>query len=209
MELTQDLFPPGTLIAVYRPDEVDIGTRDVTASPPAPTLEISAGSPAVAASLEVGDEGNDNALRFTAQNVGAAGNDIQVNLDNGDPDNAVLAVGVVDTVITVSLETVGAVVQSTAAEVLAAIEADVGADALVAVAHVGTSDGSGSLDGVGGGQLQGGEDAGSQYGTEVAVVGDDGTLEVAVDPDTRPYVAAGLISSDPPIYRYLTFYVDA
>lgn len=90
------------------------------------------------AELDVNPAGDDNGLTFTAVAYGEAGNDISIAyVDPGTP-LAALSVSVDGTAITVSLETDDSeptpAILTTAAEVLAAIEAEPAADALVSVA---------------------------------------------------------------------------
>lgn len=98
---------------------------------------VSDGAPedAVQASLDANPAGDDNGLTFTAVAYGSSGNAISIEYVDPSENDAVLGVTVAGSVITVSLATGGAgAITSTAAEVLAAIEADAAADALVAVA---------------------------------------------------------------------------
>lgn len=86
-------------------------------------------------------------LVLTAQTAGVAGNSISATFVDPAAADAVLSVAVVGNDITVSLGTdaAGAII-STAAAVKAAIEAEPGAAALVAVAHAGTSTGAGLVE---------------------------------------------------------------
>lgn len=98
---------------------------------------IGAGAPAAsaAAELDVNPAGDDNGLTFTAKVFGAGGNLISVEYVDPSANDAPLSVDVAGSVITVNLATgVAGAITSTAAEVLAAIEASGPADALVAVA---------------------------------------------------------------------------
>lgn len=95
--------------------------------------------------LSVNPTGDDNALLFTAKTAGVAGDDITVEYVDPSANDAVLSVSVTGTDIVVSLATdAEGVITSTAADILAEVEATEAADALVAVT-VDTSD-SGSAD---------------------------------------------------------------
>jgi phage tail sheath protein FI len=98
---------------------------------------------AATATLTTGAVVNDNALTWTATSEGVGGNNTGVYLKARGLSQA-LAVDVSNGVITVQLETdATGVVQSTAAEVLAAVNANTDAAALVTVSDTGESDGSG------------------------------------------------------------------
>jgi hypothetical protein len=86
------------------------------------------------ASLTVNPAGDENGLIFTAVEYGVTGNDISIAYVHPDDESAPLSVSVSGKAITVSLETdPAAEIVSTAAEVLAAIEAHARADELVSV----------------------------------------------------------------------------
>lgn len=91
--------------------------------------------PSAQATLDVNPAGDDNGLTFTAVAYGAAGNDISIAYVDPGAADAALSVSVAGSAITVNLATdeTEAII-TTAAEVLAAIEASAAADALVAVA---------------------------------------------------------------------------
>jgi hypothetical protein len=101
------------------------------------------------ATVNVNPTGDDNSLTFTAVTPGAAGNNITITYVDPSANDAELSVDVTGTDIVVNLATGGAgAITSTAAQVLAAIEASPAADALVAVTiHTGDTgsgdDGSG------------------------------------------------------------------
>ncbi len=89
---------------------------------------------AAQATLARNPAGDDNALTFTAVAYGAEGNDITIAYVDPAANDAELSVSVDGTDIVVSLATgVAGAITSTAAEVLAAIEATPAADALVTV----------------------------------------------------------------------------
>lgn len=88
----------------------------------------------VQATLSCNPAGDDNALTFTAVAYGADGNSITIEYVDPAANDAELSVSVTDTAITVNLATDEAgLITSTAADVLAAIEAAPAADALVTV----------------------------------------------------------------------------
>jgi hypothetical protein len=98
---------------------------------------IGAGVPAATAqaALTVNPAGDDNGLIYTAVAYGEVGNDITVVYVDPAANDAALSVGVVGSAITVNLATgVAGAITSTAALVLAAIEASGPATALVTVA---------------------------------------------------------------------------
>lgn len=99
---------------------------------------------AVKASGETGVEGDDNGLTWTSKDFG--GNDIVIVLeDPGDVDQAI-GVAVAGKTIVVHLATDGTGdITSTAADVIAEIEADEDASALVAVVNTGDSTGEAAI----------------------------------------------------------------
>lgn len=95
------------------------------------------------ATLTVNPAGAENGLTFTAVEYGATGNDISIAYVNPGANDAALSVSVSGKAITVSLATGGAgAITSTAAQVLAAIEALPRADDLVSVAIAAADTGS-------------------------------------------------------------------
>jgi hypothetical protein len=108
-----------------------------------------AGVPADAAqaTLSRNPTGNDNALTFTARAYGAEGNSISVAYIDPGAD-ADLSVSVFRQAITVNLAYAAAAITSTAADVLAAIEAHTEANQLVTVA-INTGDTGSADDGSG------------------------------------------------------------
>lgn len=112
---------------------------------------IGDGAPAASAQATrtVNPAGDDNALTYTAVVYGAGGHAISIRYVDPAANDAALAVSVVGSAITVSLATgVAGAITSTAAEVLAAIEASAPAAALVTVA-IATSDSGVADDGSG------------------------------------------------------------
>lgn len=107
---------------------------------------IAEGTPvnAVAATLTTALAGANNDLVFTAVTKGTVGNGITIEYVDPEEETATETVTVVDSAISVTLRSVSSVL-STAAQVLAAIEADATADALVTVANAGGNDGTGAV----------------------------------------------------------------
>lgn len=113
-------------------------------------LLTSDGAPvsAAQATADVNPAGDDNGLTFTAREYGAGGNDITVTYVDPGANDAALSVSVYDKSIVVFLATGEAgAIESTAAEVMAAVEASAAASELVSVALLESdtnfSDGSG------------------------------------------------------------------
>lgn len=112
---------------------------------------VGAGVPAATAqaTLDVNPTGDDNGLTFTAVAYGAVGNDITIEYVDPAANDAALSVDVTGSAITVNLATgVAGAITSTAAEILAEIEATPAAAALVTVAIM-TSDSGVADDGSG------------------------------------------------------------
>lgn len=110
------------------------------------TLMTSDGAPvdAVQASAAINPTGDDNALTFTARVYGVEGNSISVAYVDPSANDAALSVSVFRQAISVSLATDGSgVITSTAAEVLAAVEAHGEANSLVTVAIDASDSGAG------------------------------------------------------------------
>ena len=126
------------------------------------TGAISAAAPAgsVAATLATGVVGNNNAITWTARDKGSVGNNYTVTMVDPPGNNAALGVVVNGNDITVNLATDGAsAVTSTAAQVIAAIQASAAANALVTVANTGASTGAGVVTAVAQTHLADGDDA--------------------------------------------------
>jgi hypothetical protein len=120
--------------------------------------------PGVAASVDIGVEGSDTGLTFTALAKGTDGNSITITIVDPATASHALTVAVDGTDITVTLATNGSSEEiSTAAEVLAAINADPDAGDLVLVTHTGASDGSGTMPAVAETSLTGGSVTGTAY----------------------------------------------
>lgn len=97
-----------------------------------------------AAYLATGIVGNNNSILWTAATEGVGGNSITVTLSNPG-GNGTLSVSVTGTDITVTLARTGGTITSTAALVIAAVQADYEADALVSVENNSTSTGAGLM----------------------------------------------------------------
>jgi hypothetical protein len=138
-------------------------------------LFTSAGAPAsaVQASANVNPAGAENGLTFTAREYGVGGNSITVTYLNPGANDAALSVSVAGKSIVVSLATGEAgAITSTAAEVLAAIEASNAANELVTVEIMagdtgGSDDGSGVVTAMASTALEGG----AGFGIAVALPG--------------------------------------
>lgn len=104
---------------------------------------IQVGTPAIA-SHTTGTVEDNNGLTWTAKAPGLSGNDVSITLTQPVTNNAVLTVSVVNKDVRVSLATSAeGAITSTSAQVLAAIQAHVGANRTISVAHTGASTGSG------------------------------------------------------------------
>lgn len=110
---------------------------------------------AVAAALSTNLTGDNNDLVFTAKTKGAAGNSLKIVYVDPGAETASESVHVDGNHIIVTLRSVSSVL-STAAEVVAAIEADAEADALVAVTDKAANDGTGVVTAMAAASLAGG-----------------------------------------------------
>lgn len=126
-------------------------------------LLVSDGAPADAAqaTIDVNPTGDDNGLTFTARQYGAGGNEITVAYVDPGANDAALSVSVAGNAIVVSLATGEAgAIESTAAEILAAVQAHGPAHELVAAALLESdtnfSDGSGVVTAISSTALEGG-----------------------------------------------------
>lgn len=96
----------------------------------------------VAAHLATGVVNDNNSILWTAATEGVGGNSIRITLSNPG-GNGTLSVAVATLDITVTLARTGGSITSTAAQVIAAIQASNDADALVSVENNSTSTGAG------------------------------------------------------------------
>lgn len=148
---TKSVVPILASAAIDAFEEVKVGANG-TVVPLEATAEL------VAATLDTGIVGNNNALTWTSRIPGADGNDITVAIVVAGTGTA-LTVGVVGDAITVNSATNGGgAATSTAAQVLAAVEASGAADALVTIEHKGASTGAGVVTALGATHLAGGTD---------------------------------------------------
>ena len=146
---------------------------------------------AAAAVLLTGVVASNNALTWTAKQIGSVGNDIAVILKDPNANNATLSVSVTGTVITVNLATgAGGAITSTATLVAAAIAANSAANALVTCANTGASTGAGVVAALLQTYLGDGQDEAFPIDTpvlisgnrgEAAKLGTTGTLPAALD----------------------------
>lgn len=120
------------------------------------------------ASLVTGAEGDNNAILWTARHPGTSGNDLTVALlDPGETAQS-LEVSVNGNAISVSLATDGGgAITSTAADVIAAVAQDDGANALVIADNEGSSTGAGVVAAVGATELTGGTDISDEIKTVI------------------------------------------
>jgi len=111
----------------------------------------------VASTGASGVVGNNNAITWTAVTEGVAGDLVNFTLTDPGGTNPLL-VSVAGVAITVQLQTVGAAIVSTAAEVIAAIRASAAAFALAVTTNTSTSTGAGVMVAQGQTFLAGGSD---------------------------------------------------
>lgn len=132
----------------------------------APDAEVAA-----TASLDTGDPADDNAIRWTAKQPGRSGNSLAVVLKRpaaSTPLSVSGAYGLV--VVTCATDALGAI-ESTAAQVIAAVNASPTASLLVTAANAPDSDGSGVIGVQAKTYLAGGLDDAFPYHTPVLVAG--------------------------------------
>lgn len=136
-EISVEMIDPGIASQAL---DVTVTEKKVTVS-----LATDAGT---AASGTSGVEGNNNGLTWTAKEVGVAGDGINVILEDPDGNNQALAIVVDGTTIIVKLKTgVGGAIETTAAEIIAALAlpANAAAAALVGAANTGASTGAAAV----------------------------------------------------------------
>ena len=113
----------------------------------------------VAAKLVTGIVGSNNAILWTAKVPGAAGETIKVQLLDPSANSQDLAVSVVGDTVVASLKTgSGGAIESTAAQVIAAVNAHLVAKTLVIAANSGASTGAGVVAAVAATALDNGAD---------------------------------------------------
>jgi hypothetical protein len=126
----------------------------------------------VAAHLDTGVVATNNAITFTAKVAGAAGNSIKVQLKDPVGNDKALAVNIAGDVVEVSLATGPAgAITSTAAEVIAAVNAHLYAKTLVVAANTGASTGAAVVEAVAATALEGGTN-GSALSAEGVLLND-------------------------------------
>jgi hypothetical protein len=118
-----------------------------------------ASSAAVAATVDTGVVADNNALRWTANDAGNAGNGISVTIlgSTGNSVSLSVAVNANDIVVTPATNG-GGTITSTAAQVDTAVAASADANSLVAVTNAGASSGAGTIAAVSVTSLAGGAD---------------------------------------------------
>lgn len=139
---------------------------------------------AVAAFLDTGIVANNNAITFTAKNAGTGGNAIKVQLKDPGGNNQALAVSISGDTVVVSLATDGAgAITSTAADVIAAVNAHLLANQLVGAANKGASTGAAAVVAVNATALAGGTAAGANVYDDYAILDEkvvfDGADQIA------------------------------
>lgn len=139
---------------------------------------------AVAAFLDTGVVANNNAITFTAKNAGTGGNAIKVQLKDPAGNNQALAVSISGDTIVVSLATDGVgAITSTAADVIAAVNAHLLANQLVSAANTGASTGAAVVAAVNATALAGGTAAGANVYDDYAILDEkvifDGADQIA------------------------------
>jgi uncharacterized protein YjdB len=142
-------IPVGTITSLPATDTLDLSDSETvqitnTFAPTwAANTEVTYSVPDTYATLTVNPAGDDNGLIFTAVEAGEDGDDITVRYVDPAGNNQALGVVVSGSAITVNLATgAGGAITSTAAQVKAAIEGSVAADALVNVAIMTADTGS-------------------------------------------------------------------
>lgn len=147
----------------------------------------------VAAILDTGVVASNNAITFTAKVVGAIGNATKVQLKNPAAASQALAVSISGDTVVVSLATDGAsALTSTAADVIAAVNAHLTAKTLVSAANTGASTGVGVVAAVAATVLAGGTD-GSALSAEGVLLND---VDVTYGPASGAMVIHGYIDSN-------------
>lgn len=131
---------------------------------------------AVAAVLNTGVEGNNNAITWTAQSAGADGNDIKVGLIDPSGNSQPLTVTVYGTYIEVLLATDGGgAITSTPSTIIPAIAASAAASTLVVATNTGESTGASAVVAEAAANLENGADAEVAIGTALEAVSASGS----------------------------------
>lgn len=173
---------PGMIVPVTSGAAITAGT-EVASDASGRAVSVDSGSGAVAASLVTGTVGANNAIEWTARELGDAGEEITVTIVDPAGNNVALSVDVDGRDIVVTGATDGAsALTSTAALVIAAIQEHDTASQLVDVANEGASSGAGVVLAVAETPLAAGSEAvadGIALGKAYTTVGASG-LDVAV-----------------------------
>lgn len=98
---------------------------------------------AVAATLALGVVGNNNSLTFTAKESGAPGNSITITYVDPGGVSATLGIVVTGNNIVVNLGRASSAINTTAADIITAIQGNAQSNALVSVANTSGSSGAG------------------------------------------------------------------
>lgn len=147
----------------------------------------------VKASVTLVPTGVNNDILVTAVTAGVAGGSIKVELKNPAGNNQVLAVSIVGDTIVASLATDGVgAITSTAAQVIAAINAHLFAKQLVVAANAPSNDGTGVVAAVAATPLAGGN-AGTGYLAEGVLKND---ADVTHGPVPGDMITHGFIKTD-------------
>lgn len=145
----------------------------------------------VAATLYTGVIASNNAITFTAIKAGTIGNTIKVQLKNPGAASQALSVSIAGDTIVVSLATdAGSVITSTAADVIAAVNAHLTAKTLVSAANTGASTGAGVVAAVAATALAGGTD-GNATAAEGVLLND---VDVTYGPAQGAMIIHGFIN---------------
>lgn len=168
----------------YLTGGVTLDESTVTADPLTGLKKLSAGTligklgngkyaqyvPAVAAGLSTAMVGKDNDITFTAVAPGVTGNALKVQLLDPSGNDKALAVDIIGDTVVVSLATdAGGAITSTAADVIAAVNAHLVVKTLIKAAVAAGNDGSGVVTALVATALAGGTDANVIPGAILAV----------------------------------------
>lgn len=140
---------------------------------------------AVAAALNTGVIGSNNAITWVANKAGAAGNAITIAITNPGGTVAAEVVTVAGNAISVAARTSSGAITSTAAQIMAAIQAHGEASDLVSVSNDGASNGTGAVAAVAATNLAGGSDPEGGGAVNAYAVADAAS--------TDPFVEAELV----------------
>ena len=151
------MYEPGELVNAILKSGEAVSAGDELVSSGDGYLKAVDGS--VAAHLATGTGGGNNGLTFTAVNAGVSGNNIAVTMINPLANDQPLLIDVEGSVIKIYLKTgSGGAIESTAAQVLTAVNADDVAKLMVLVTAISPSNGSAAVAAVAVTELAGGVD---------------------------------------------------